>query len=126
MVLKSFLKHLKKKKQNFYFLPPNSFGRDAEELFDRKFSKSKYLERIVSGSEQGASHMADGYARVTGNPGVVVCDSDTSGTNTITGLQTANMDSASLGVFVCHFTEDKNLTNIFEHIDQVGISRIMY
>jgi len=121
--LEIFFKTLEKEKTEFLFSPPNSFGRDAEELFDRKFSKSKYLERIVSGSEQGASHMADGYARVTGNPGVVVCDSDTSGTNTITGLQTANMDSASLVVFVCHFTEDKNLTNIFEHIDHVGISR---
>jgi acetolactate synthase-1/2/3 large subunit len=121
--LEIFFKTLQKEKVEFLFSPPNSFGESAEELFDKKFSKSKYLKRIVSGSEQGASHMADGYARVTGNPGVVVCDSDTSGTNTITGLQTANMDSASLVVFVCHFTEDKELTNIFEHIDHVGISR---
>ena len=80
--LEIFFKTLQKEKVEFLFSPPNSFGESAEELFDKKFSKSKYLKRIVSGSEQGASHMADGYARVTGNPGVVVCDSDTSGTNT--------------------------------------------
>ena len=121
--LEIFFKTLEKEKVEYLFSPPNSFGLQAENLFKKKFSKSKYLERIISGTEQGASHMADGYARVTGKPGVVVCDSDTSATNTITGLQTANMDSAPLVVFVCHFTEDKELTNIFEQIDHIGISR---
>ena len=121
--LEIFFKTLEKEKVEYLFSPPNSFGPQAENLFKKKFSKSKYLERIISGTEQGASHMADGYARVTGKPGVVVCDSDTSATNTITGLQTANMDSAPLVVFVCHFTEDKELTNIFEQIDHIGISR---
>ena len=51
--------------------------------------------------------MADGYGRVTGKPGVVICDSDTSGTNTITGLQTA-MDSAPIVVFICHLVTRRN------------------
>ena len=121
--LEIFFKTLEKEKVEFIFSPPNSFGKSAEEIFKKKYNKSRYLKRIVSGTEQGASHMADGYARATGRAGIVVCDSDTGATNTITGLQTANMDSASLVVFVCHFTEDKDLTNIFEHIDHVGISR---
>ncbi len=121
--LEIFFKTLEKEKVEFIFSPPNSFGKSAEEIFKKKYNKSRYLKRIVSGTEQGASHMADGYARATGRAGIVVCDSDTGATNTITGLQTANMDSASLVVFVCHFTENKDLTNIFEHIDHVGISR---
>ena len=67
--------------------------------------------------------MADGYARVTGRAGVVISDSSTSGTSTITGLQTANMDSAPLVVFICHFTEDSKLSNVFDQIDHVGLSR---
>ena len=98
--LEIFFKTLEKEKVEYLFSPPNSFGVDAEELFDKKFGKSNFLKRIISGTEQGASHMADGYARATGRAGIVVCDSDTGATNTITGLQTANMDSAPLVVFV--------------------------
>ena len=117
-----FFKTLEKEGVDYIFSPPNSFGKKVDKLFSDKFGKSK-MKKIISGNEQGASHMADGYARTTGKPGIVVCDSDTSGTNTITGLQTANMDSAPMVVFICHFSENENLSNIFDQIDHIGISR---
>ena len=79
-----FFKTLEKERVEYIFSPPNSFGSSVDKLFSEKFGKSK-MKKIISGNEQGASHMADGYARTTGKPGIVVCDSDTSGTNTITG-----------------------------------------
>ena len=93
----------------------------VDKIFEKKFKN--LVKNVISGNEQGASHMADGYGRVTGKPGVVICDSDTSGTNTITGLQTANMDSAPIVVFICHFSEDDKLSNVFNQIDHIGISR---
>lgn len=116
-----FFNTLIKDNVEYIFSPPNSFGPEVDAIFDDKFKKK--LKNIVSGNEQGASHMADGYARATGKAGIIVCDSDTSGTNTITGLQTANMDSAPIVVFVCHFSENEKLTNIFDQIDHIGISR---
>ena len=115
-----FFKTLIKDGVDHVFSPPNSFGPTIDKLFKNKYSKN--LKNIISGNEQVASHMADGYGRVTGKPGVVICDSDTSGTNTITGLQTANMDSAPIVVFICHFSEDEKL-NVFNQIDHIGISR---
>ena len=75
-----FFKTLIKDKVDHIFSPPNSFGPEVDSIFDKKFKN--LVKNVISGNEQGASHMADGYARVTGKPGVVVCDSDTSGTNT--------------------------------------------
>ena len=118
-----FFKTLQKEKVEYIFTPLQRFGELVDLVYDKKFSKSKYLKKIISGNEQGATHIADGYARVTGKAGVVVCDSSTSGTSTITGLQTANMDSAPLVVFICHFTENSTLSNIFDQIDHVGLSR---
>ena len=109
-----FFKTLIKDKVDHIFSPPNSFGPEVDKIFDKKFKN--LVKNVISGNEQGASHMADGYARVTGKPGVVVCDSDTSGTNTITGLQTANMDSAPIVVFICHFSEDDKLSNVFNFL----------
>ena len=53
--LEIFFKTLEKEKVEYLFSPPNSFGPQAENLFKKKFSKSKYLERIISGTEQGLS-----------------------------------------------------------------------
>ena len=51
------------------------------------------LRHIIVGHEQGAAHMADGYARVTGRPGVMLATSGPGATNLVTGLATAIMDS---------------------------------
>ena len=118
-----FFKTLEKEQVEYLFTPLSRFGKTADEIYKKKFSKSKFLKKIISGNEQGATHIADGYARATGKVGVVICDSDTSATSTITGLQTANMDSSPLVVFICHFNENTHLTNVFDHIDHIGLSR---
>ena len=51
---------------------------------------------ILGRHEQGCAHMADGYARATGRPGVCLVTSGPGATNTITGLATANMDGVPL------------------------------
>jgi acetolactate synthase-1/2/3 large subunit len=56
------------------------------------------LKLILTRHEQGATHMADGYARATGRPGVVMVTSGPGATNTVTGLLTAQMDSSPLVV----------------------------
>lgn len=56
------------------------------------------MKLILTRHEQGACHMADGYARVTGKPGVVLVTSGPGATNTVTGLLTAHMDSVPMVV----------------------------
>ncbi|MEC9352021.1 MAG: biosynthetic-type acetolactate synthase large subunit, partial [Planctomycetota bacterium] len=56
------------------------------------------IELILTRHEQGATHMADGYARTTGKTGVVMVTSGPGATNTVTGLLTAHMDSAPMVV----------------------------
>ena len=68
-------------------------GGAAMPIFDALVD-SKTVKFILARHEQGATHMADGYARATGKPGVVLVTSGPGATNTITGLLTAHMDSA--------------------------------
>ena len=66
-------------------------------IFDALVDASK-LKLILVRHEQGGTHMADGYARATGKPGVVLVTSGPGATNTVTGLLTAQMDSVPLVV----------------------------
>src|SRR4051812_37843427 len=60
-------------------------------IFDALYDSS--IKLIITRHEQGATHMADGYARVTGKPGVVLVTSGPGATNAVTGMLTAQMDS---------------------------------
>ena len=71
-------------------------GGAAIPLFDALLNSE--IKFILNRHEQGAIHMADGYARATGKPGVVLVTSGPGATNTITGLLTAQMDSVPLVV----------------------------
>ena len=77
---------------------------------------------ILVRHEQGATHMADGYARSTGKAGVVLVTSGPGATNTVTGLMTAHMDSVPL-VVICGQTITPNLgLDAFQEADVSGIS----
>lgn len=65
-------------------------------IFDSILDSS--IDLVLTRHEQGATHMADGYARVTGRPGVALVTSGPGATNTVTGLLTAHMDSAPMVV----------------------------
>ena len=80
------------------------------------------IKLILVRHEQGATHMADGYARATGRPGVVLVTSGPGATNTVTGLLTALMDSSPIVVI----TGQTNTTNLgkdaFQEADVTGIT----
>ena len=77
---------------------------------------------VLTRHEQGAAHMADGYARATGKPAVVLVTSGPGATNTITGILTAQMDSVPM-VVICGQQVTWNLgMDAFQEADVSGIS----
>jgi acetolactate synthase-1/2/3 large subunit len=80
------------------------------------------VRHILTRHEQGATHMADGYARATGRAGVVLVTSGPGATNTITGILTAHMDSVPM-IVLCGQTVTANLgLDAFQEADVSGIS----
>jgi len=80
------------------------------------------VKLILTRHEQGAAHMADGYARATGKPAVVLVTSGPGATNTITGILTAQMDSIPM-VIICGQQTTGNLgLDAFQEADVSGIS----
>jgi acetolactate synthase I/II/III large subunit len=71
-------------------------GGAAIPIFDALITTKTNIRLILTRHEQGATHMADGYARVSGKPGVVLVTSGPGAGNTITGLMTAQMDSVPI------------------------------
>lgn len=89
-------------------------------LFDALLDSSITL--VLSRHEQGAVHMADGYARASGKVGVALVTSGPGATNAITGLLTAHMDSVPL-IVICGQTVTANLgLDAFQEADVSGIS----
>ncbi|HCD28771.1 MAG TPA: acetolactate synthase 3 large subunit, partial [Gammaproteobacteria bacterium] len=72
-------------------------GGSALHIYDAIFRQQK-IEHILVRHEQAATHMADGYARSCGRPGVVLVTSGPGATNAITGIATAYMDSIPMVV----------------------------
>jgi acetolactate synthase-1/2/3 large subunit len=80
------------------------------------------IQLILVRHEQGATHMADGYARASGRPGVVLVTSGPGATNTVTGLLTALMDSSPL-IVITGQTNTVNLgKDAFQEADVTGIT----
>ena len=73
--------------------------------------------------EQGAAHMADGYARATGKVGVCLVTSGPGATNTVTGIATAYMDSIPMVVFTGQVPVNLIGNDAFQEVDIVGITR---
>ncbi len=81
------------------------------------------LKHILVSHEQGGTHAADGYARVTGKPGVVLVTSGPGGTNTVTGIATAYMDSVPMVVFTGQVPSQVIGDDAFQEADIIGITR---
>jgi acetolactate synthase-1/2/3 large subunit len=95
-------------------------GGAAMPIFDALVDSKMRL--VLVRHEQGATHMADGYARATGRPGVVLVTSGPGATNTVTGLLTAHMDSAPV-IVICGQTLTGNLgKDAFQEADVTGIT----
>jgi acetolactate synthase-1/2/3 large subunit len=91
-------------------------------IFDLLYD-DKDIQLILTRHEQGAVHAADGYARSTGKPGVVLVTSGPGATNTVTGIATASMDSIPLVVFSGQVPTMLIGNDAFQEADIVGISR---
>ena len=91
-------------------------------IYDAIFKQQK-VEHILVRHEQAATHMADGYARATGRPGVVLVTSGPGATNAITGIATAHMDSTPIVVISGQVPNPQIGTDAFQETDMVGISR---
>jgi len=91
-------------------------------IFDMLYD-NKDVKLILTRHEQGAVHAADGYARSTGRPGVVLVTSGPGATNTVTGIATASMDSIPLVVFTGQVPTLLIGNDAFQEADIVGITR---
>ncbi|HDM78137.1 MAG TPA: acetolactate synthase large subunit, partial [Deltaproteobacteria bacterium] len=81
------------------------------------------IRHILVRHEQGATHMADGYARATGKVGVCLVTSGPGATNTVTGIATAYMDSIPIVVFTGQVPTPLIGNDAFQEVDIVGITR---
>ena len=96
-------------------------GGQAIKIYDALYD-SKQIHHVLARHEQGATHMADGYARATGKVGVVLVTSGHGATNTVTGIATAYMDSIPMVVITGQVTRGVIGTDSFQESDIVGIT----
>lgn len=81
------------------------------------------VKHILVRHEQGATHAADGYARATGRPGVVLVTSGPGATNAVTGIATAYMDSIPMVILTGQVPTALIGNDAFQEVDNVGITR---
>lgn len=91
-------------------------------IYDALFKDCK-VPHVLVRHEQAATHAADGYARATGKPGVVLVTSGPGATNAITGIATAYMDSIPMVVLSGQVQSHLIGEDAFQETDMVGISR---
>ena len=84
---------------------------------------SPELKHVLVRHEQGATHAAEGYAKATGKPGVVLVTSGPGATNTVTGIADAFMDSIPLVVFTGQVALRLIGNDAFQEVDIIGITR---
>jgi acetolactate synthase-1/2/3 large subunit len=81
------------------------------------------IQFVMTRHEQGAAHMADGYARSTGRVGTVIATSGPGATNLVTGLATANMDSVAVVAFTGQVKSFLIGNDAFQEADVTGVTR---
>src|SRR6201995_5171350 len=91
-------------------------------IYDALF-KVEGITHVLVRHEQGATHAAEGYARSTGKPGVVLVTSGPGATNAVTGITDALMDSIPLVVITGQVPTHLIGTDAFQECDTVGITR---
>ena len=98
-------------------------GGSVLDIYDALHTIGGKIEHILVRHEQAAVHMADGYARATGDVGVVLVTSGPGATNTITGIATAYMDSVPLVVISGQVASNLIGYDAFQECDMIGVSR---
>ena len=97
-------------------------GGAALHIYDAVYQQDQ-VRHILVRHEQGATHAADGFARATGKPGVVLVTSGPGVTNTVTGIATAYMDSIPMVVLTAQVPTHLIGDDAFQEVDTVGITR---
>lgn len=92
-------------------------------IYDALDTDATSLQHILVRHEQAAVHAADGYARSTGKPGVVLVTSGPGATNAVTGIATAYMDSIPMVVLTGQVPTSMIGLDAFQEVDTVGVTR---
>lgn len=112
-----FIEALQKENVEIIFGYP---GGAALPIYDALYRNP--IRHVLTRHEQGAIHAAEGYARVTGKPGVVIATSGPGATNLVTGIADAMMDSLPLVVFTGQVGSAMLGTDAFQESDIIGIT----
>ena len=91
-------------------------------IYDALITTQTKIKLVLTRHEQGAAHMADGYARATGKPGVVLVTSGPGATNILTGLFTAQMDSVPMIVLTGQSIQPMLGKDAFQEADIFNMS----
>ena len=91
-------------------------------IYAARYKHQDEITHILTSHEQGASHAADGYARVTGKVGVCLATSGPGATNLVTGIATAFMDSIPMVAITCNVGVSLLGRDSFQEIDITGVT----
>jgi acetolactate synthase-1/2/3 large subunit len=91
-------------------------------IYDALYQNSDRIRHIISAHEQGAAHAADGYARVSGEVGVVIATSGPGATNLVTGIANAYLDSVPMVAITGNVACSLLGRDSFQEVDTVGIT----
>jgi acetolactate synthase-1/2/3 large subunit len=114
-----FVRSLKEEGVEYIFGYP---GGAVLHIYDALY-RQEDVQHILVRHEQAATHAADGYARSTGKPGVVIVTSGPGATNAVTGIATAFMDSIPMVVFTGQVPTHLIGNDAFQEADNIGITR---
>ena len=114
-----FVRSLHKEGVEYIFGYP---GGAVLHIYDALYTQDD-VQHILVRHEQAATHAADGYARSTGKPGVVIVTSGPGATNAVTGIATAYMDSIPMVVFTGQVPTHLIGNDAFQEADNIGITR---
>ena len=97
-------------------------GGTVIDIYDQLYKKSDRITHVLTAHEQGAAHAADGYARATGDIGVVLATSGPGATNLVTGIATAHLDSVPLLAITGNVANNMIGRDCFQEIDISGVT----
>ena len=97
-------------------------GGSVLSLYDELYKNKDRINHVISAHEQGAVHAADGYARVTGETGVVIATSGPGATNLVTGIANAYLDSVPLVIITGNVATPLLGKDSFQEVDIIGVT----
>ncbi|MDR3073188.1 MAG: biosynthetic-type acetolactate synthase large subunit [Deltaproteobacteria bacterium] len=93
------------------------------DIYDELYKNARRITHVLTAHEQGAAHAADGYARVTGRPGVVLATSGPGAANLVTGIANAYLDSVPLVAITGNVAAPLLGKDSFQEVDIIGITQ---